>query len=126
MRKRAPLDPSCCVRSRPRGVPPHSTFQIHVAAERLPKLLAVHADATLDPPIAAPPSRAARAWTREDAIVELLKGRMTILGPTTAAALAVSLPIGDAEADAALLALESEGLILRCSFTGKATAEHAG
>ena len=30
------------------------------------------------PPIAAPPSRAARAWTREDALVELLRGRLTI------------------------------------------------
>jgi ATP-dependent Lhr-like helicase len=90
-----------------------------VAAERLPELLAVHADARLEPPIAAPPSRAARAWTREEAIVELLKGRITIVGPTTVSALAASLSIADGEAEAALLALESEGIVLRGSFTSR-------
>jgi ATP-dependent Lhr-like helicase len=96
-----------------------------VCAERLPELLAVHPDAVLEPPITAPPSRAARTWSREEAIVELLKGRLTILGPTTAAALATSFSITDAEADTALLALESEGIVLRGAFTRRATAEHA-
>jgi ATP-dependent Lhr-like helicase len=106
---------------------PHSTCQISgwVAAERLPELLAIHPDAVLEPPIAAPPSRTARIWPRAEAIVELLKGRFTILGPTTAAALATSLSIADAEADAALLALESDGIVLRGSFTKRPTARHA-
>ena len=38
-----------------------------------------------------------------------LRGRLAIAGPTTAAALAASLAIADAEADAALLALECRG-----------------
>ena len=88
-----------------------------IAAERLPELLAVHPDATLDPPISAPASRVARAWTREEAIVELLRGRLSIVGPTTAADLAASLRIADAEADAALLTLESEGAVLRGHFS---------
>ncbi|HKE87982.1 MAG TPA: hypothetical protein VKB50_29705, partial [Vicinamibacterales bacterium] len=88
---------------------------IWVAAERLPELLAVHPTASLEPAISAPASRAARAWTRDDALVELLRGRMAIVGPTTAEALADSLGIPDL--DAALLALESEGAILRGSFT---------
>ncbi|PYR77365.1 MAG: ATP-dependent DNA helicase [Acidobacteria bacterium] len=88
-----------------------------VAAERLPEFLAIHPDAQLDPPIAAPASRAARVWTREDAIVELLRGRLSIVGPTTAAALAASLGITDADADAALLALEAEGVVLRGHFS---------
>jgi ATP-dependent Lhr-like helicase len=88
-----------------------------IAAERLPELLAVHPDAVLNPPIAAPASRAARAWTREAAIVELLRGHLSIVGPTTAAALAASLGIAEADADAALLALESEGAVLRGHFS---------
>ena len=52
---------------------------------------AVHPTRTSTPAIAAPPSRAARVWTREEAIVELLRGRLTIVGPTTARALAGSL-----------------------------------
>jgi ATP-dependent Lhr-like helicase len=93
-----------------------SKFQIHVAAERLPELAAVHPDATCEPAINAPASRSSRVWTREAAIVELLRGRLTIVGPTTARALADSLAIDEAEADAALLALEGEGAVLRGTF----------
>ena len=87
-----------------------------VAAERLPELAAVHPDLTTEPPIQAPRSRA-REWARGDAIRELLRGRLTLLGPTTADDLAASLHITPAEASAALLALESEGVVLRGSFT---------
>ncbi|HEX7677059.1 MAG TPA: helicase-related protein, partial [Thermoanaerobaculia bacterium] len=52
-----------------------------VAAERLPELLAIHP--TIDPDITAPPSRI-REWSREDALVEIIRGRMSLLGPTTA------------------------------------------
>ena len=92
-------------------------YGIVIAAERLPELLAIHPDVLLEPTIAAPPSRMARAWTREEAIVELLRGRLSIVGPTTAAQLAASLGIADDEADAALLALESEGAVLRGHFS---------
>jgi ATP-dependent Lhr-like helicase len=88
-----------------------------IAAERLPELLAVHPDATLEPPLVAPPSRAARAWTRAEAIVELLRGRLAITGPVRAATLASSLGIPEVEADEALLALEGEGVVLRGAFT---------
>ena len=91
--------------------------RIWIAAERLPEFLAVHPDAALEPHIAPPPSRAARVWTREAAIAELLRGRLSIVGPTTAAALAQSLALADADADAALLALESEGAVLRGHFS---------
>jgi ATP-dependent Lhr-like helicase len=93
---------------------------IVIAAERLPELLAIHSDVVLEPPIAAPPSRMARVWTREEAIVELLRGRLSIVGPTTAAQLAASLCIADDEADTALLALESEGAVLRGHFSPSA------
>jgi len=86
-----------------------------IAAERIPEFLAIHPDLQL--PISAPPSRA-KEWLREDAIKELIRGRMTILGPTTAAALADSLYIGANEAEAALIALESDGVVLRGSFEG--------
>jgi ATP-dependent Lhr-like helicase len=46
-----------------------------------------------------------------------LRGRLSIVGPTTAAQLAASLGIADDEADAALLALESEGAVLRGHFS---------
>ena len=88
-----------------------------IAAERLPELLAVHPTASIEPHVVPPATRAAREWTREEAIVELLRGRLTILGPSTAAELAASMAIPDAGVESALLALESEGAILRGSFT---------
>ena len=90
---------------------------ILIAAERLPELLAVHPNATLDPKIVAPPSRLAKSWTRAEAIVELLRGRVAVTGPVTASVLASSLGVSDGDADEALLALEGEGVVLRGVFT---------
>src|SRR6185503_20450826 len=97
---------------------PASSFLIHVAAERLPELRAVHPQSHCEPAIEPPPSRAARVWTRDEALVELLRGRLSIAGPTTARALAESLAVDEAAVDAALLALESEGIVLRGMFRG--------
>ncbi len=88
-----------------------------VAAERLPEILAVHPHAPIDGHAVAPASRASRPWTREAALVELLRDRLTIAGPTTAAALARSCAIDEADTNATLLALESDGAVLRGSFT---------
>ncbi|HEX7154313.1 MAG TPA: DEAD/DEAH box helicase [Thermoanaerobaculia bacterium] len=104
-----------------------------IAAERLPELLAVwgHDDASnmvgrgpIGPirpigPIgfAAPASRLTKTWTAETALAELLRGRMSILGPTTAKELADTLGVEEFDVDVALLALESEGVVLRGTFS---------
>ena len=88
-----------------------------MAAERLPELKAIHPATTVEDGIEPPPSRAARVWSREDAVRELLRGRLTIAGPVTEFALASSLGLTGADTEAGLLALESEGVILRGRFT---------
>jgi ATP-dependent helicase Lhr and Lhr-like helicase len=90
---------------------------IWIAAERIPELLAVHPDVGLEPAIGSPPSRTVRSWSRDEALVELLRGRITVEGPTTAALLAQLLGIRCREIDTALLALESDGVVLRGHFT---------
>jgi ATP-dependent Lhr-like helicase len=70
----------------------------------------------IDPIVAPPPSRV-RDWARDAAVTELLRGRLTVVGPTTAQELADSLAIKLRDADAALLALESEGVVLRGRFS---------
>jgi ATP-dependent Lhr-like helicase len=87
-----------------------------VAAERLPELEAVHPGAAREPQVDAPASRT-RPWDRTAAIVELLRGRLCLLGPTSAEAMALSLGIDEKDAEAALLALESEGVVLRGRFS---------
>ncbi|HET7752945.1 MAG TPA: DEAD/DEAH box helicase [Anaeromyxobacteraceae bacterium] len=97
-----------------------------VAAERLPEVMALHPDASLVPPLAAPPGRAARAWERADALVEVLRGRLAIVGPTTSAALARWLALSEGDVYAALLRLEAEGVVLRGAFTPGAATAGAG
>ncbi len=88
-----------------------------VAAERLPELFAIDQSLHLDPVIAAPPTRAAVSWTRESAAVELLRGRLGVLGPVTPRGLGEPIGLSVEESSAALLALESEGVVLRGWFS---------
>ncbi|MEA2238849.1 MAG: ATP-dependent helicase Lhr and Lhr-like helicase [Thermoanaerobaculia bacterium] len=96
-------------------LPVHPSAGIWIAAERIPEILAIHPSITSD--IEPPASRKNKEWTREDAIVEIIRGRISLLGPTTAIELAESMSIEEKDADAALLKLESEGLVLRGNFT---------
>jgi ATP-dependent helicase Lhr and Lhr-like helicase len=102
--------------SRQRACRVPSLGRLWIAAERIPEFVAVHSQIVLEPPLSAPPSRQ-RDWSREAAVIELLRGRLCIAGPVTAEALAAPLGIDGREADRALLALETEGVILRGRFT---------
>ncbi|MGH8373578.1 MAG: DNA glycosylase AlkZ-like family protein, partial [Gammaproteobacteria bacterium] len=88
---------------------------VWVATERLHELFAVFPDATLDPAIAPLPDMPAPA--REDALRELLRSRLEISGPVTAQTLAAMLGLSASEVDAALLALEAEGGVMRGCYT---------
>jgi len=95
---------------------PSTRLRMTVAAERLPELQALH---TVDTNLVAPKSRE-KLWPREEALVELIRGRLQLVGPTTAAALADSLSIDESEVNMALLKLESEGVVLRGTFESRA------
>ena len=101
----------------PRNESPVDPIKLWVAAERLPQLLAVFPDASVEPTITAPASFADVTWSREDALVELVRGRLEALGPVTAKSLALSTGIPTSDIDAALLKLEAEGFVLRGRFT---------
>ena len=87
-----------------------------IAAERLPQLHALHPDAAIDPAIEAPARFAAIEWTPEDALVDLVRARLTGLGPALASALAISLGLSTAAVDTALVRLEVEGYVMRGQF----------
>ena len=88
-----------------------------VAAEMLPMLTAIHREVRLDPVIDAPSEHAARVWTREEAVVELVRLRLQGLGPVTVGSVAAPLAVAAGEVETALAALESEGFVLRGQFT---------
>jgi ATP-dependent Lhr-like helicase len=95
----------------------NSGQRLWVAAERLPQLQPVFQSATLEPPIIAPESVARTLWTPEDALVEIIRGRLEGLGPITIAELMSSSGLTKLDIETALLRLEAEGFVIRGRFT---------
>jgi len=96
---------------------PVKRLTLWVAAERLPQLKAIYPSAQLNPPIVAPESFAQTSWSFEDALVEILRGRLEGLGPVTVEALADSFGLTKNEIEGGLLKLEAEGFVIRGQFT---------
>jgi len=88
-----------------------------VAAERLPQLQAIFADVAMHPRIEAPAEYAAQPWDREDALVELLRSRLTGLGPTPSQVIADDLSLERSDTELALLRLQNEGYVMQGRFT---------
>jgi ATP-dependent helicase Lhr and Lhr-like helicase len=86
------------------------------AAESLAMLRAIYGDVVPSAPIPE-----GGPWKREDAIRELVRGRIEVSGPMTTATLAATLNLLPSEIDLALLALEAEGFVLRGCFNPEAT-----
>ncbi|MGH6930173.1 MAG: Lhr family ATP-dependent helicase, partial [Dongiaceae bacterium] len=100
---------------------PGSTLWI--AAERLPQFLALWPQATIEPTIAAPDAYAEKDWSRDEALVEILRGRLEGLGPVTPEALRAPLGLGESDAASALAALQVEGFAMRGRFTPGAAVD---
>jgi ATP-dependent Lhr-like helicase len=89
-----------------------------VAAERRSLAATVWPRGRFEPDVAEPPARRAPAWSdREGALVEVVRARLGLVGPTTAPALAEDLGVAIGEIGAALAAIEAEGGVLRGRFT---------
>ena len=94
-----------------------------IAAERLPLLLAIWPQARLDPPVSAPDVVANRPWSRDEALTEIVRGRLEGEGPVTEAALAARLDLPRADIAAVLAGFEAEGFALRGRFSAAAGDE---
>jgi ATP-dependent Lhr-like helicase len=87
-----------------------------VAAERLPLVQSVYPDSRTEPSLTAPESADGRSWEPEEALRELVRGRMEISGPVAASVLTTFLQVSSSQIEGALLALEAEGFVLRGKF----------
>jgi len=92
-----------------------------VPAERLNQFNAVWPQARLQPEIPPPAAlagegREGAVWSREQALVEIVRGRLEGLGPMTQAGLAAPLGLEPDTLESALSALEVEGSLLRGRF----------
>ena len=91
--------------------------RLWIAAERVPMAAAAFPGAVFEPVALVPERDRAKTWTREDAIRELVRGRLEVIGPTTGAEIAAVLGIPSGDIDFALAALEHEGFALRGRFS---------
>jgi ATP-dependent Lhr-like helicase len=90
-----------------------------IAAERVSEFRALFPHLDLDTAAFA----TAKSPTREEALKEIVRSRLTGVGPVTGETLAIDLALPLAETEAALITLETEGAIMRGWFTPSATTE---
>ncbi|HXX86582.1 MAG TPA: DEAD/DEAH box helicase [Casimicrobiaceae bacterium] len=88
-----------------------------VAAERLPQFESVFGKAPCVPAIEAPAEFSARTWTRDEALVEIVRSRLEGLGPVAVEVIAESMALPRSDVDAALARLAAEGFAMQGSFT---------
>ena len=88
-----------------------------ISAERLPQFQALWPNARLEPAIAPPAGYAGRVWSPDEAVAEILRGRLEGMGPVPETALAAPLGLAPGHIASALAALEAEGFAMRGRFT---------
>src|SRR6516162_9082842 len=94
-----------------------------IAAERLPHFRALWPKLKTTPALVAPPTYDERKWSHDEALVEILRGRLEGLGPVRSDDLGRGLGLTASECAAPLIALEAEGFAMRGCFTPDATGE---
>ena len=88
-----------------------------IATERIPMFDIVFSGAKLDPEIEVPSAIEQEKWTIEDAVGEIVRGRLEALGPVTVRQLAKNIGLPENKILQALLMLETEGFVFRGKFT---------
>ncbi|MDR7562250.1 MAG: DEAD/DEAH box helicase [Armatimonadota bacterium] len=87
----------------------------YVAAERVPFILAMEPQTRFEPELRLPADLPQP--TREEAVLAVVRGWMSHVGPTTVPALAGRLGLPEGEVHAALVALEGAGVVLRGHYS---------
>ncbi len=94
-----------------------------VALENFPRYKVLYPEAGTG--IELPEFLAGESWSREDALREIVRGRLEGLGPVVASRLAHEINVDAKEIDQALLALEVEGYAFQGHFSPAARAQTA-
>jgi ATP-dependent Lhr-like helicase len=94
-----------------------------IAAERAAQFRAVWPQARIAPKIGGPSVQDSAAWPPDDALVEIIRGRLEGSGPIGTAGLAAPLGLPADEIAVALARLEAEGFAMRGRFAADAAGE---
>ena len=99
-----------------------NTTHYWVAVECLPMIRAAYSQTSVDVELDVPRDYANREWQSDAALMEIVRGRLQAVGPTTVDELSRSLEHSHASIEAAMLALEVQGFVLRGTFTNTSTS----
>lgn len=99
--------------------------RLWIAAERVALWRWVDPDAPLVPALAQPASVPLAVDSRDEALREVVRGRLEAVGPTSAHEIAEALALTHEDVELALGALESEGFVLRGRYRAEAHAPDA-
>lgn len=88
-----------------------------IAMERGPMLKLVYPQAEANPPLQKVPGLKEEIHERNDALREIVRGRLEALGPVTELQLVADTFLPQADIEQALLALENEGFVFQGNFT---------
>ncbi|MFM0502699.1 DEAD/DEAH box helicase [Paraburkholderia caffeinilytica] len=91
-------------------------------AERLTCFQALYPDAPFEPPLTAPKGYT-DTWSADDALLDVLRARLTGFGPLPVHAIAQALKLPAASVKHTLTRLEAEGYVMRGRFSPGATEE---
>ncbi|MFL9901996.1 DEAD/DEAH box helicase [Paraburkholderia fungorum] len=91
-------------------------------AERLTCFQALYPDAPFEPPLSAPKGYTDN-WSADDALLDVLRARLTGFGPLPVRVIAEALKLPAASVDPTLARLEAEGYVMRGRFSPGATEE---
>ncbi len=104
------------IASTARSTPAAVTARLWVVAERRSLIDAAYPGAKIEPHIEVP-AEYAKVYSRDEALVELVRGRLEGLGPVTVGALAAAFGLPASHLAAALASLQGEGFAMRGHFT---------
>ncbi|MGH7890003.1 MAG: ATP-dependent DNA helicase, partial [Thermodesulfobacteriota bacterium] len=88
-----------------------------VAVERIPHMREIFPESILIPEIKIPERLIEKLSGNDNALVEVLRGRLEILGPVRVSSLSDSLGLSETQIEEALVILENQGFIFRGNFT---------
>ncbi len=91
------------------------------AAERLPLVQAAWPDGGALTEVKVPERHRRDPWARDEATREVVRGRLQASGPITSSSVAEALGLDRGLVDGSLAALESEGFVLRGTFSPEST-----
>ncbi|HYG75002.1 MAG TPA: DEAD/DEAH box helicase [Planctomycetota bacterium] len=88
-----------------------------IATERMPMFESIYGKLSLQPAVVVPEKERAKIWEREKALIEIVRGRLEVLGPVTVQRLAGEMALEESDISQAMLGLEAQGFALRGHFT---------